>query len=451
MKPLHPKLSAGDWESALRASERIWPEPALAPEVPPETEMERYLTIGPFAFTPDWLREQIAESAACQRALEDLRLRRLLGDTSSLKTVLEKAGFRVTKQAGPVTSPPPSAQSGPIGFGELRRSRGLVFVFTERGARKRQTFRPMLILPVEGPLLEVEEQFWRAIVCTPMESWPEEYFADDEIVVRSSAGHDYIAHLWLEYPVAALQIGDKVGELAPVAMENLLVARAAHGQGLPLGPEPSDGGEAGDEAVSQLVTGFRLDPATDVEALRAREQLHDCADWLSATLDARLESEAWQNCGWRTAAEDAAQKEFPVQAVRAWELCGYAAAPGGTGEFTQCLEWSGPLHAFQALLSTPKTVQECQSFTAECLLPPEQDEEDAQVCRAQWSLATQFSHLVGRRFAVFYPVGERLLGVGTVRSQGEGLPLLAELENGLWRDFENVPLNGIILLFPKEW
>lgn len=452
MKPLNPHLSATEWETALRASERLWPEPALAPEVPPEAELEKYISVGPLAFRPVWLRQQIEESAACQRALEDLRLRHRLSARAPVKSALEAAGFRIS--GGPASSAlsPRKDQTGLILLGDLRRSSGQVFIFSEGIRKVRQTFRPLLVAPVAGPFLEVEQEFWRVVVCTPAELWPEEHFADDEILVRSLAGCDYVAHLWLEYPMSVVQIADKVGEITSGGLDNLFLARAVRDEGIPLGFDPMpDRLTVDHDEQEPLIAGCRLDPVADAAIFCERQQLHECAGWLSATLDTHIEREVWQMTGWYTANETVQESTHSVRAERAWDLCIEAGATISGGDSSQCLEWIGPLNTFHILLVGPPSLLACRNFRAACLLAPEPDGEDGQACRAQWSLSAEFSHLVGRRFAVFCPSDGRLLGSGNVRTQGTGLPLLAELEEALWRDFDGVTAHQLILLFPEHW
>ncbi len=443
MKVLHPKMTATQWHAALAESDELWPEPSLAPDVPPEATFEEYLAIGPKDFKPPWLREQIEQSPACQRALEDLRLRRRLPQKNAATEALLKAGLRIGDAASSRPMPACREETEPLRLGELRRTSGMVFMFADDRLKRRQTFRPVLVAVVEGPLIEGDQQFWRAVVCTPAKGWPEEYFSDDEILVRSNAGVDYVAHLWLEYPVASVQFGTKVSDLSAPAIENLLFAKQALDNGLPLGPETSDHGENAGAEAAPLVSGFRLDPKTDAVALTERRRLHECASWLSATLDAQIDYEAWQSSLWK------ASELRPKNAEDVWGRLTHAAARDRTAN-TILVTWDGALAEFQAAITTNEPRPGFQESSAECILKPIAA-DDGETCFAQWSIPPDHALLAGRRFAVFDPEAARLIGSGTVTSQGEGLPLLAELESGLWKDFQRKKVENLILLIPTQW
>jgi len=438
MKRLSLKMTAAEWHATLALSDELWPDPTLAPDVPSKAVLEDYLKVGPKAFQPLWLREQIEESPTCQSALEDLRLHHQFPENhlaNQCQSLLEKAGFRIGKSAPP-PMPERAEEFGPVRLGELRRTREMVSIFDGYRLNRRQTFRPLLVAVVEGPLLSGDQEFSRAVVCTPASGWPEEYFSDDEILVRSDAGVDYVAHLWLEFPVAAVQFGSKVAQLAPLAFENLQFARSAIAEGLPLVPELPPHSETMDEDAMPLVSGFRLDASDDAEALEERRRLHECASWLSATLDAKIAYESWQ-------------VSIPKAPESVWDQLRLAGARD-RGVSTQFVTWHGPLAGFLDAINDAKRSPEIQESSAECILNPVV-EDDGESCRAQWIIPSENRSLEGRHFAVFDPGTVRLIGSGTIVVQGTGLPLLAELDSGLWKDFQMKRVETLILLIPTEW
>jgi len=430
MKSLRQMKTAMERRAALDASERLWPEASESPDVPSEASLVRYLEEGQARFRPKWLFDQIEESVACQRALEDLRLRRQLPPSRALERFFDKYGIKPGSQgaiAEQENSHVPALReqpAEPIRIGDVRGTRGDVRVFVQDRLRPRQSFRPLPVFIVP---------------CTPAEAWPEELFADDELLLRTSAG-DYVAHLHAEHPITVRQIGGKLAELQAPSLEALLVGRAPFAEGLAFGPEP-------EEETARLICGVKLDPAEDAWALLKRVQLQNCATWLSATLDAFIAFDRWQQSAFRQPTQE---DRTALSETKVYDHLGLVATTGRTPA-SRCLVWPGPLASFHDVIQQGAIAETETAFWAECSTLPEPQKEDAALCRASWSIQGQQSDLAGKPFAVYCPSSARLVGNGAIQLQGEGLPLLAKLETGLWKDFANRKVENLILLIPKKW
>jgi len=142
---------------------------------------------------------------------------------------------------------------------------------------QRRSWEPQFALLVEGPHEVAGVTVWRAVPCSVEGTWPDEYFANDEIEITTVAHGEWVAHLWAEHPVAEShcpQLTRFVAALDKISLENLAVARSAIAEGLPLSTDER--------------SGMILDPKEDAEALLTRERLLYGVNWRACTVDSLI-------------------------------------------------------------------------------------------------------------------------------------------------------------------
>lgn len=462
-------LSDEDTEECPSEAAWFWPVASLAPEVPSIDVLNRFLDDGPDRFQPVWLRDQIQESACCRRTLDSLRRERLANadPSAALKRFREleqPPPARSTSDAHstlpPLPSPEPSSaapapasiappqtasQPETIRIGDLRCTRGEVLVFRDGLLQRRQTFRPLRVVVVDGPFTKAGEDYYHCWVCSTEEEWPGDFRGGDDVVVRLQDNRSCVVHLWLEKAVSRQQLARRVGVVEPDKIKSLRTQRPGPSEewGWDTPPDPFDflkfDEVAGDKDEEEL---GELGRTIEIE----QEQLRDCATWLSCTLEAALAHREWQQRAWRAAA---AVKSGDFRPERVWEFCGLAAAANRGLTFSSCVFWDGPLTTFHDLVDRG-TPEDCQIFPATCLVTPKAG-ADPMSCTALWSLPSGWDDLDTLRFAILHPDTARLLGWGRIQSEGNNLPLLAVLEVGLTRDLEAVPASQMVLLIPKKW
>ncbi len=276
-------------DAALERSQRLWPDPFEAPEVPPRDLLEAYRR-GP-EHLPEkvrgWLPAQIAQSVNCQRAVEMLRaegdpghvLHPLISSEEerrlalpNLKSQISNLRSEAARRSAeePVDtlreSPAPENLEPEISNLESRvapeidqvwTTKADVQIFNGQNLEPRRVWRPMNVLLAEGPIRDAGETIWRAMPCTPLWVWGEENVGDSEAVVNVPGAGDYVVHFRLEYPVSARQLHACIG--------------VAEDRDFAPGNAPST-------------------PELELE----RERVVEFAAWLSATADARRALREWQ-------------------------------------------------------------------------------------------------------------------------------------------------------------
>jgi len=265
----------------LSDSHRLWPNPWGAPEVPPASILQRYAT-GLLA-SHDPLSRQIQESPNCARALRLLEI----GKEDDPLTGLVRSPWSGEHPGLPFDSLPARRrgftaalrmdlqgrpEDAPDIIGQVWTTSGAVELADSEIISERQTWMPHPVLVIDEVRHTDNDYFCRAVACSPVSLWPEDWLGPDEILVALRDGSPWIAHLWLEYPVSTSQLQGLVGSLNEESAENLQVAVGARKQGLPLTSEEN----AGPPLQSE-----------DDEILLERERLHKIAAWLCGTADAR--------------------------------------------------------------------------------------------------------------------------------------------------------------------
>jgi hypothetical protein len=254
--------------------------------------------------------------------------------------------------------------------------------------------------------------------------------AEDEILVSVPERGEFVAHLWLNYPVADAHLESYLGEITAEDAENVQVALPAFAEGLPL--------------TNEERAGLPLDPALDSETLRLRRQLHGRASYLSATVDA-----------WTRMAEDSAitinKTRFDADVVTPWVDPRVPVLDrDDTGEArNRGLLWQGTLWDFRQSARTGGPLPGLVTFLARLVVPLQPRPTDRAACMGQWSLewpeAKTASPLRGgERFFVLHPPRGRILGVGLVEPGGRQ----AVLKTGEWIEFERTPAEQLVLLIP---
>ena len=263
-------------------SRRLWPDPYMAPDVPPHEELEAFLR-NPQEPDKAWLKAQIEERVNCRRAVEERHLMKTLGFS----------GADVQKVPHPLpailTSTKTALRSAPLPFDThsgkdetVAKAVGQIWAMThdvwvrdsKRRLAQRRSWEPQFALLVEGPHDVSGITVWRAVPCSIEGTWSYDHFANDEIEVTTQKNGDWIAHLWAEHPVADSikpQLTRSVATLDEASLENLAVARSAIAEGLSLGIDER--------------SGMLLNQNDDAEVLLARERLLFGVSWRVSTVD----------------------------------------------------------------------------------------------------------------------------------------------------------------------
>lgn len=246
---------------ALRSVE-LWQDPFEAPDVPPVDMLRDWLAGKRFE---PWLEAQIRGSVNCQRALAALDDEEEVQEDVSQELLDRLLSI-------PVQAPLPPAASraripGPPVVGELRATRGRVEQFRQGVDTWTQTFSPVPVLLLSGPHDRGLDRVWRAVAATEALEWPAEWRSEEDIPVQDSAGDQWIAHLWLEYPVSDSQLAGSLGAVDEPTCSRLYQLGAARPEG--------DAPDLSEEVLES-------------EALLMRDRLLARCAFLPMTADARL-------------------------------------------------------------------------------------------------------------------------------------------------------------------
>ncbi len=263
--PNHPRFSRKEIEEALW----LWPNPEDAPEVPALDVLRRFAS-DPAQVDPD-LRSQILESINCHRILARWQEESPGGLMENGDEPLP--GYNLPDRVPHSSSGPSLPPKGNRCFGELWNTRTDVEIFDSEGFQKRRTAQPPLVLLASAPQsMPWADEIVRAVVASPVELWPEEMLADDEMVLTVEGMGRFVAHFWLNYPLSVSQLSVCRGALTPEDLENFEAGLQAFEEGLPISPD--------------LGGGLPLDARQDSDVLRERERLHAFAAYLAYTADA---------------------------------------------------------------------------------------------------------------------------------------------------------------------
>ncbi len=420
-------------DAALRRSQRLWPDPFDAPDVPPRDMLADYMR-GGVARLPHvhgyryYLPKQITESINCQRALEALRAEQdpdhILHPAISaeLEEHLARQAWEVFKAQlsksprppirstvhGTLPAPvlPPQPPATPTAD-QIWTTSHEVKRFDGFRRQSRYTWHPVNVLLAEGPRPSGDDLVWRAMPCSPLDFWGVENVGDAEAVVEVSGAGTYVVHFQLEYPVSKSQLHAFVGVVADRTVEP---GKAA--------------------ATSEL----RLE----------RLRLFERAKWLSATADAFLaewehKSEVKNSVG-----------QLPTNIRRVEFSDARAGVPamaasGGGAPLMPAFLWHGSLPDYLNRLQKGEQPAGLEGFRVK-LIPPGPQQISGQVC-AQWSVEGDVPPSVaallqpGLIFFLLDRMQGRVLGDGNCREGG-----VFELTNGDWPEVRDSDRNDWALL-----
>ena len=273
--PFHEKTANTGALQSLDQAMRLWPDPYEAPEVPSKAILRKFL-LDPVKLEKD-LVDQIKGSINCTRALEQLRRPAEYASKPDWMTDELAANLKHTLANGqPAKKSKPTADAsfGHREFGQIWHSCSEVERWTGSEIAHRWTFRPLDVILVSSAIdMPWDDTIFRAVAVSHAELWPSDMQADDEITITLPDGGRFVVHLWLDYPISACQLAHRIGTLANTECTRLKIGTTAIEEGLALAPR--DG------------AGLPLDPVQDRATMQARQRLHACASWLSATADAR--------------------------------------------------------------------------------------------------------------------------------------------------------------------
>ncbi len=257
----------------------LWGDPFAAPDMPPRTLLRQWLQTPPAEREP-WLTAQISSHPLGPDAYSLLVLEPLLPPAPPLPPLSEKTRAlmdqawaerdRTPRKAAP--TPPAAPARGVL----CRSTETLEYFDPDRPLmQERRTWQPPDIILTAGPWAEEGGPLWRAVVATPAALWPDGLREPDDLPVTTTSGDEWIAHLWLEYPVSEAQIAAALAALDGDSLVALEQAGTALPDGLPL--EDPEAEATRDPIIQQ-----------------ERDRLMARASFLSATADARRARAEWE-------------------------------------------------------------------------------------------------------------------------------------------------------------
>ncbi len=252
-------------ETADARSARLWPDPFIAPDVPSSEWLDRW-----WAGKGDAdLNAQMAASPNCRRAAEALR-------QESFGQALR--GQPVETAPEPPPPEPARPDAAPRAVGALVETRADIQLFDADRAMPvwRLGFPPSAFL-VEGPSETGFDRTWRALFAAPRFIFPDGD-PGEQALVLTVGDSEWLAFPALEYPLSDYQISRVAGSVDAAGQDDLVVARQALAEGLPLPPELAvgtapAGGPGRKDRLARLMEG---------------------AGWLTAVADARLQAAEWE-------------------------------------------------------------------------------------------------------------------------------------------------------------
>lgn len=212
---------------ALLHSLRLWSDPWEAPEVPDPQTLQLYLDAP--TQLPPFLRKQIGNSFNCQRALDLLRADSEQPDSpeevewsgifDSIATAMSgrpENAVRVTVES---QSKVDFIDSWAVG--DIVSTQSLVEHWDGDQMSQRQTYKPCVVLLKrrcgDHPW---NDTVFRAVPCSPLDFWPGSCRCEDETLLDLGPHGRWVAHNWLEYPVSAAQLAQRVCSMSFQEIEN---------------------------------------------------------------------------------------------------------------------------------------------------------------------------------------------------------------------------------------
>ncbi len=262
-------------ETADARSARLWPDPFIAPDVPSSEWLDRW-----WAGEGDAdLNAQMAASPNCRRVAEALR-------QESFSQALREQPVETAPEPPPPEPARPDA--APRVVGALVETRAEIQLFDADRAMPvwRLGFPPTAFL-VEGPSETGFDRIWRAMFAAPRFIFPDDEPGEPALVL-TVGDSEWLAFPALEYPLSDDQISRVAGSVDTAGRDDLVVARQALAEGLPLPPELTVGAASADA------------PGRKDRLARLMEG----AGWLAAVADARLQAAEWE-AEWEAEIEEA--------------------------------------------------------------------------------------------------------------------------------------------------
>lgn len=227
---IHNLLTAVPFED-LWESQRLWPDPMEAPDVPPKTILTDFLEDSTRMEAE--LVRQIETSVACLRALEELIAEEPEKEISSYMTAFfQKAGIVEDREDdlndventedSPIPFPSSQCQLLSAHPGQIRSVRHELQCWDGESLSKRFNFKPVDILIVSNRIQRPAGDFFRAIPCSPSEIWrTEDMLCPEDVVFTTVGGSEWVLHTWLGYPVSVDDLEDWLGELNDAEMARI--------------------------------------------------------------------------------------------------------------------------------------------------------------------------------------------------------------------------------------
>ena len=216
----------------LWESERLWPDPMEAPDIPPVEDLVAFLEDSK-KIDPD-LASQIKSSVACLRALDELQTKDLAKDKNSaaMKDFFKKVGItdnQAIEQSDdevptnhPVPFPHVRPQSAEVRSRQIRSVRHGYQYWDEESLRRGFNFNPVDLLIISERIERPAGDFFRAVPCSPSEVWRiEDMLCPEDIVFNTVGGSQWVLHTWLAYPVSVDDLDDYLGQLSEEEMTRI--------------------------------------------------------------------------------------------------------------------------------------------------------------------------------------------------------------------------------------
>ena len=266
----------------IKESERLWPHPFEAPDVPLRADLRLYTS----GESDKNLNFQIENSIHCLRALTELEKEECQNNDAfpnytdeGLSKTLSLVSSTKEKPNAPIEIQKNSHKQEGINprSMEIWRTKDSIPVQHQNQTYKLKIKNPHMVLlldnPKESEFIEGERIF-RAIAVTVENDYSQDLMGMDEIEIRQESGEVLAAHLFLSYPVSIEQLDSKHGRIDPNEYEKLNIGLIAEEKGLNL--MPADGAGVGpDDEFNEI---FQLE----------RERLIESTSYLSYYADYNL-------------------------------------------------------------------------------------------------------------------------------------------------------------------
>ncbi len=174
----------------------LWPDPFDAPDVPTERVLLQYLAKP--ASLPAYMQEQIAQSPDCQRALKIVKSRAAIKEepisleaSMFLHLLPKKVKYIPSKSHASIGE----SREDKSAAGQIWRCSGIVEKLLDGMLKTRRTFLPVdLLLLSESHKTEWNDYVCDAVVCSPIELWPDVDDDAGDVVLRDKAGAEWVVH-----------------------------------------------------------------------------------------------------------------------------------------------------------------------------------------------------------------------------------------------------------------